>query len=304
MTIRILRTLVAVHEHGTFSAAAKAVFLTHAAVSQQMKALETDWGIKIFDRTKRTPELTPMGRALVARAKDVIAAYDGLVPGILGEESLRGMVRLGAVPTTLTGLVPLTISSLKHAFPALMVSVTPGLTNALLHEVERGSLDAAITSRPEVLPRNLAWLDVAEEPLELLVSPDIECNDPLELLRTEPFIRFSRHAVVGERIERWLQDRGIEVNESMELESLEAISSMVLANLGVSIAPRPCVQHMLPRPLKHLPLDLGNLYRTIGLASRNDNVRPRAIREIHQRLLDAVALGTFNPDTLKRAIEG
>jgi len=299
-----LRTLVAVHEHGTFSAAAKAVFLTHAAVSQQMKALEEEWGITIFDRSKRSPELTPLGRALVARAKDIIAAYDGLVPGILGEESLRGIVRLGAVPTTLTGLVPLTISSLKHTFPALMISVTPGLTNALLNQVERGSLDAAITSRPEILPRNLAWVDVAEEPLELLVSPDVSSDNPLELLRTEPFIRFSRDAVVGEKIERWLQERKIEVNESMELESLEAISSMVLANLGVSIVPRPCVQHMASHPLKHLPLDRGNLYRTIGLASRRDNVRPRAIREVHQRLLDAVSLGDFNPDTLKRAVKG
>lgn len=304
MTIRILRTLVAVHEHGTFSAAAEAVYLTHAAVSQQMKALEAEQGIKIFDRSKRSPELTPMGRALVSRARDVIAAYDGLVPGILGEDSLRGMVRLGAVPTTLTGLVPLTISSLKHSFPALMVSVTPGLTNTLLHQVERGALDAAITSRPEVVPRNLAWLDVAQEPLELLVSPNIESNDPIELLRSQSFIRFSRHAVVGEKIERWLQERGIEVKESMELESLEAISSMVLANLGVSIAPRPCVEHMLSRPLKHLPLDDGTLYRTIGLASRNDNVRPRAIREIHQRLLDAVTLGVFNPLTLKQASKG
>ncbi|MDP2118430.1 MAG: LysR family transcriptional regulator [Hoeflea sp.] len=304
MTIRILRTLVAVHEHGTFSAAAAAVYLTHAAVSQQMKALEAEQGIKIFDRSKRSPELTPMGRALVSRARDVIAAYDGLVPGILGEDSLRGMVRLGAVPTTLTGLVPLTISSLKHSFPALMVSVTPGLTNTLLHQVERGALDAAITSRPEVVPRNLAWLDVAQEPLELLVSPNIESNDPIELLRSQSFIRFSRHAVVGEKIERWLQERGIEVKESMELESLEAISSMVLANLGVSIAPRPCVEHMLSRPLKHLPLDDGTLYRTIGLASRNDNVRPRAIREIHQRLLDAVTLGVFNPLTLKQASKG
>lgn len=268
-----------------------------------MKALEEDWGVTIFDRSRRSPELTPLGRALVARAKDIIAAYDGLVPGILGEESLRGIVRLGAVPTTLTGLVPLTISSLKHTFPALMISVTPGLTNALLNQVERGSLDAAITSRPEILPRNLAWLDVAEEPLELLVSPDVSSDDPLELLRSQPFIRFSRDAVVGEKIERWLQERKIEVNESMELESLEAISSMVLANLGVSIAPRPCVQHMASHPLKHLPLDRGNLYRTIGLASRKDNVRPRAIREVHQRLLDAVALGDFNPDTLKRAIK-
>lgn len=303
MTIRMLRTLIAVQQHGTFSAAADAVLLTHAAVSQQMKALEEDWRIKLFDRTKRTPELTPLGRALVEKAREVVAAYDGLVPSIVGEEGLRGVVRLGAAPTTLIGLVPLAITLLKRALPELMITVVPGLTTDLMQQVERGSLDAAVISQPHMMPRNLSWLKVADEQLELLASPDTESDDPIHLLRTEPFIRFSRHAVVGGLIEGWLQERGIEVRESMELGSLESISSMVLANLGVSIAPKPCVPPMNPLPLKHFPLDNGKLVRSLGLASRLDNARPRAIRAIHERLIAAVDLGIFSPDTLKQAVQ-
>ena len=69
MSIRMLRTLIAVERNRTFSAAAEEVLVTHAAVSQQMRALEAELGVTLFDRAKKTPELTPVGHAIVAKAK-------------------------------------------------------------------------------------------------------------------------------------------------------------------------------------------------------------------------------------------
>lgn len=288
MTIRVLKTLIAIEENGTFSAAADAVFLTHAAVSQQMKGLEDEWGVKIFDRSKRTPELTPVGRAIVARAREVVAAYEGILPSVLGESGLGGVLSLGAVSTTLTGLVPMTIFKLKLAYPRLNVNVVPGLTTTLVQQIERGALDLAIVSKPPFIPQNLTWLDVAEEPMEVLVSTQADSDDPIHLLRTRPFIRFSRSAVVGAMIEQWLQDHGIAVRESMELENLETISSMVLFNLGVSIAPKPSVS-IMPLPLKHLPLPGPRpLSRTLGIVHRSDSVKLRAISEIQGKIMEAV----------------
>ena len=289
MSIRVLKTLIAVEENGTFSAAADAVFVTHAAVSQQMKTLEEEWGIAIFDRTRRTPVLTPTGRALVSKAREVVAAYDNLVPSVLGDDGLRGKLMLGAVPTTLIGLTPAAISMLKTEFPELHVSVQPGLTNELLHQVERGNLDAAIISKPNLLPRRLNWDQIATEPMQLLASVETESDDPVHLLKTNPFIRFSRNAVVGMMIEKWLQSQKIDVNDTMELEGLEAISNMVFCNLGVSIAPKSCVHAINRLPLKYLPLGPDAPARHLGLISRDDSARARVIEEVHIKLLDAVA---------------
>lgn len=291
MSIRMLKTLIAVDENGTFSAAADAVFVTHAAVSQQMKALEEMWNVAIFDRSKRTPELTPVGRVLVAKARKIVADYENLVPSVLEDDGLQGELLLGAVPTTLTGLVPLAISLLTSAYPDLHIRVVPGLTTQLLHQVERGNIDAAIVSRPGNLMKTQNWRDIASEPLQLLASQQTESDDPFYLLKNNPFIRFSRDAVVGGLIENWLQDNKIHVNDSMELESLEAISSMVLCNLGVSIAPKRCVLSMNPLPLRRIVLSVDGPVRRLGLVHRKNSAKTRAIDVVHSTLLQAVGIG-------------
>ncbi|MEO0761917.1 MAG: LysR substrate-binding domain-containing protein, partial [Pseudomonadota bacterium] len=273
MSIRMLRTLIAVEEHRTFSAAADAVFVTHAAVSQQMRALEAEWGVALFDRSRRTPELTPLGRALVTRAREVVRAYDALVPSVMGEEGLGGELSLGAVPTTLTGLAPLAMALLRARAPALHVRLFPGLTIALVAQVARGRLDAAVISHPGALPRDLEAVEVAEEPLELIAAAGAEGADPLALIRSRPFIRFNRDAVVGGMVEGWLQAHGLEVDECMELEELEAISSMVFANLGVSIVPRRTVTTMNPLALTRLSLGPEAPVRRLALISRRDTPR-------------------------------
>lgn len=292
MTIRTLRTFVAVADHATFTAAAAAVHVTHAAVSQQMRGLEEEWGVRLFDRSGRTPALTPLGRELVARAREVVRAYDELLPSVLAEDGLSGEVSVGALPTTLVGLVPRAVARLRRARPGLHVRVVPGLTHDLVAQVESGALGAAVVSRTAGLPSACLWADIADEPLELLASPRTGEADPLLLLREQPFIRFSRDAVVGGLIENWLHDHGVEVRDAMELSSLEAISAMVMSGLGVSIAPRPCVPGHVELPLRRLPLAGGDgavPARRLGLVWRGDTPRPRVVEEVLGTLVGAVA---------------
>ena len=298
MSIRQLRTLIAIEEHGAFGAAASAMFLTHAAVSQQMKSLEEAQGLNLFDRSRRTPVLTPTGRAFVAKARDLVTSYDNIAAAVTREQGIVGEVSLGAVPTCMTGLVPLAISILKRRHTELHVAVQPGLTRHLITEVQRGSVDVAVITRPAVLPEGLEFAPVAEESLHLLAPPDAPSDDPMHLLANEPFIRFNRDAVVGELIESWLQRRGIHVKETMELESLEAISSMVLAKLGVSLVPNRCVAPPIQLPVKRLSLGKNSPKRMLGVLSRMDTVRQCVTDEVVSVLHDAIEIGCLDPTGL------
>ncbi len=288
MSIRALRTLIAVQRHGSFRAAAEAEHLTASAVSHQMKNLEDAWGLVLFDRSLKSPVLTQTGLTLVGEATKLVSDYDNLAAKVSEGEELFGELILGAVPTTLTGLVPLGLSRLKVLHPGLRVRIVPGLSNQLLLQLERQQINAAIISRPQVLPPSLVFSEIMSEELVLLVSEDAADLPPNDLLRTSPFIRFTRDAVVGRQIEAWLQQRGIEVSDAMELEGLEAISSMVAAGLGVSIVPQSRFTESEHLRLKRISLEEDGPRRIIGLVSQASRPRARVIEAVKTAFSEAV----------------
>jgi len=290
----LLRTLVAVADEKTFSAAANVVNVTHAAVSQQMQALESNMGVTLFDRTTRTPELTPLAIEIVTKARVLIRDYDNLLPSVLDEDGLYGDIRFGAMPTTLTGITPKAIAMYREKFPKIALRVSPDLTASMLNDLTRGKLDAALLTKPHLLPEDLEFRELADEPLELIAAVTETCNDPLELLRTRPFIRFNRMAVTGALIENWIVSKQIHVNETMELDSLEAIASMVNANLGVSIVPKLVVPSDATVNLKTLSLGPDTPTRVLCLAYHKQHVKLRAIDELYVSLKKVIANASRN----------
>lgn len=291
MSLRRLRTFIKVAEAGSFSAAASVAFVTHATVSQQMKQLEDELGVVLFDRSTRVPTLTDLGKRILQKARDVVTRYDAMVPESLDYE-IRGELAFGAVPTSLSGLVPIALKKLQKRHDSLHIRVYPGLSIELISQVERGSLDAAIVTKPVRLPHNVQFTSLAMEPIELITAAEEPLDDPMEIIRLRPFIRFSRRALVGSLIDDWLQKQKIPVIETMELESLDTIATMVSHNLGVSMVPRSCVARPDLLLMRHFELPNAPVGRDIGLIYRRNTPKAPLIDLLSATLLDTVAIET------------
>ena len=288
MSISLLKTLIAISEQGSFSAAASTVNVSHAAIGQQMKRLEESLHVALFDRTKNTPQLNQLGKALVPKARDIVHAYDTLLDDLTGEAQWFGELTLGAVPSTIRGLVPLSIKALIPNHPKLHIRVVPGLSASLLEQVERGALDAAILSQPAAVAANLSWQPIVEEKLVLITAAEVRDEDPIQLLRKMPYIRHTRQAAFGMLSEAWLGSHNIAVNTSMEMESIESVTSMVAHNLGISIVPEMCVPDEIFATLRKIELPGPRHFRTLGVMTRVDCPKIRLVDRLTEQLENTV----------------
>jgi len=289
MSIRLLRTFIAVSESASFSEAAEKVHITHAAVSQQMKMLEETLSVELFDRKSRTPKLTAIARQVVERARKIVADYDNLAQPNLAEDIFESEINLGATPTTMTGLTSQVVAAMKRNFPNMKMHVRSGMTASLMADVGRGALDAAIISKPHLMPTKLAFHKIADERMQLIVSADEPEDDPRSLLLQKPYIRFNRSEVMGILIDNWISSKNIDVTETMEFDSGEAISSMVGAGLGVSILPDPVIKPSHAVKLKRLSLGEDAPQRTLGLVYLENNINIHVIYALISALDQLVA---------------
>ncbi len=292
MSIRQLRTFVAISETGSFAAAADRVFVSQAAVSQQMRSLEENLQVQLFDRTGRSPVLTQVAKAIVPRARAILREYDRLSGPVSAESELSGELVIGAVPSAMSRLMPLSLKNLYRQFPAIHIRVTGYLSSDLLPQVDRGAIDAAIMSEPHQQRAHFNWQAFASEELMVVCSREIEAGDPVAILTNQPYIRMARRAWISALADDILEEYKLDLQDVMELDSLETIISMVSHNLGAAIIPKPCVPGPLAQQLRFIPIGSPPRSRMLGILSRNDNSKYELIRQLHTALTETVDSAT------------
>ena len=284
MNLTQLRTLVAIDDAQSFSNAADNLFVTPSAISHQMRDLETELGVNLFDRTSRPPRLNAHGHAVVERGRDVLASFDLLVELASSPGQIGGRLMLGCVSGVSSNLVPRALASLYASHPSVQVSIEEGLSEALASRVRKRELDAAIiTELPETDPE-LKSLMITEEAMMVVAPPDCGLTDWREILSTYPFIRLNRNAGMGKVIDRALRDFHQPVDEIMELDSSETVVGMARAGIGAGVIPLGRLHHVPAGDVVSIPFGDPPIYRRVVLIERSNN--PRS--DLSQLVYDAV----------------
>ena len=238
MSLKALRSLVAIAKHGSFVRAADVLSLTPSAISLQIKSLEDELRVSLFDRSRRQVTLTDAGRLALAKAEAILAQYDDMANQLYGGSGLSGRLKIGAIQTALAGALPDALVWIKEHHPKLHISVVSGMSSELARMVEEGELDAAITTEPvKPFPSNLKVTVLYQDLFWTVAARHLQGQSLVELLETQPFLRFDKRAWAGRVIEQELSRMGIRVTEEMELDSQEALSRMASRGLGVAVVP-------------------------------------------------------------------
>lgn len=263
--IRELKTLMAVAQEGTFAAAGNKIGLTQAAVSAQMKRLEKELGIALFERKGRAAILTQRGQDTLKQAHALLTLYSTLGASISGQPATQ-RVNIGAIASIQRSLLPDALARFHRTYNDCCTRVVPGLSMELVNQVDAGELDMAVIIRPPFsLHSDLRWTPLAHEPFRLIVPPHINGDQWRELITRQPFIRYDRASFGGRQVDRFLRENHCNVCEVCEVDELEAIIKLVAKGVGVALVPEAIAHSRWPAGVRAIDLGERTFHRDVGL---------------------------------------
>jgi DNA-binding transcriptional LysR family regulator len=239
MELYQLKTFVAIAQEGSLTRAAERVFTSAPAVSAQIKALEDELGVKLFERTPRGMALTGAGDRLLDEAQRTLASASRMRSAA---EQLRGtaqgVVRLGTVVDPVALRLGDVLVKLAERHPQLTLQLRQGLSSETLTAVQRGELDCAYTlsDLEAVDGLELRRLDAVD--LAVTLPPALAQAHPdltLDALTALPWVGTPPTCVLRAHLERLFATVGREYRPAQSADNEITVRSMVASGMGAGL---------------------------------------------------------------------
>ena len=292
MDLRQLQALVAIADHGSFSAAAASMHTVQSNVSSHIARLERELGVQLVDR--QGGRLTEEGLAVLERARRIGAELEAAAADVAAlRHEVSGNARIGMIGTTARWLAPLLLDRMATDHPKVRLVIGDGTSATLEPLLAAGLLDAAVVNLPQSSP------DLVERPLFdedlLLVVPsdhplskrdrvDITDLDGIQLLLPAPGTAFRKE------IDDACRARRVTLAARAELDGVRLIASLTHRGYGPAILPATGATEGFKRiAVTGLPR------RTVGLVLRRRG-RPSAPARAMLEVLEGVVHANIDPD--------
>lgn len=244
MDLRKLRYFVATAEELHFGRAARRLGLSQPPLSMQLRALEEDLGVRLFDRDNRNVALTRVGALLLDEARRILAQVDharSLVQGAARGE--HGTLSIGFITPVEYSFLPPLLREFRRRHPLVALQLRELMTDEQLAELERGTLDVGFLTGP-VPGSRLAHREVMTEPLIAAIPRDHRLATSagrlsIKRLASEEVIIFPRSIAPSlfDETLAFCQSAGFSLRIGQEVRQSQTIISLVSAGMGVAIVP-------------------------------------------------------------------
>ena len=248
LTLRQLKVFESVARHLNYTRAAEELHLTQPAVSMQVKQLEDQLGVALFEQLGKRIHLTDAGREVLGYARSITQQLDEL-EGVLNRMKGLGGGRLRiSVATTANYFIPTLLGTFSRRFPDVTISLDVTNRETLLRQLTENTVDLVVMGQPPV-EADVEADAFMDNPLVVVAPPGHplakEKRIPLSRLQEETFL--VRESGSGTRIamERFFSERGMKLKTGMEVGSNEAIKQSVQAGLGLGLLSRATLEQEL-----------------------------------------------------------
>ena len=243
MDLRTLRYFTVVAEELNITPAAERLCMSQPPLSNQMKALEEELGVKLFIRGKRQLQLTDAGRLLLLRATQILDMTDKAQHEVMSlEVGMSGTINLGIVEGRAPFLIARWISGFKEEFPKVKYSMWNGSSDDVLDRLRQGLVDLAVIAAPYdtehlegITVGRGPWVAIMSRTNELAQIPGDEI--PLQSLAGKPLIVPSRPSRI-DAIRAWFAEADAEPNIICTLSNYLDAVAMSELDIGITIFPR------------------------------------------------------------------
>lgn len=291
MNLRDLQYIIAVAETHHFGKAAERCFVSQPTLSGQIKKLEGELGVSIFERTNRSVAITPIGEAILEHARQIMEQAEAIRQLALAQQDpLAGPLRIGAIPTLSPYLMPLILMPLKTEHPQLKLVLSEEMTDILLGRLHNHEIDAALLATPVDEP-DLDVIPLFDEPFWLAHPREHPFYNKDEITQadldnTELLLLSEGHCLAKQAMavchlkERKQQGEMADLRAS----SLETLLQLVGAGFGSTLVPALAIggSWATGSGIIARKLELPDAYRRISLVFRHSYPRRAALEAFAQ----------------------